>query len=949
MSLSGKVCLVTGATRGIGKGIALQLGEAGATVYITGRTMDPKPGAAVGGSIKETIAEIEARGGRAIGVQCDHKKDEDVKRLFEQIQQEQNGRLDLLVNNAYSAVSYIFESIGKKFWELDVSAWDEVNNVGLRNHYICSVYASRMMVERGTGLIVNISSAGGLRYLFNVPYGVGKAAVDRLAGDMAVELKSRGVAAVSLWPGAVQTEEIMSNLSNMPPQQRRVFEQGETVEFAGKAIVALASTPVSSLLKDKTGRVLLTGDLADEYCLRDAGNRQVLSMRSLKFMLSHAGYSWLAGFVPTFPKANQTGFIMSLSGKVCLVTGATRGIGKGIAIQLGQAGAIVYVTGRTLEPVNSVKADGDVAAIGGSIKETVAEIKARGGQAIGVQCDHRNDEDVKQLFEQIEREQNGRLDLLVNNAFSAARAIAENRGKMFWEMSPDMWDEVNNVGLRNHYICSVYASRMMVERGTGLIINVSSGGGLSYLFNVPYGVGKAAFDRMAADMSIELKSRGVAVISLWPGAVQTEEALAVVAAADADPSRVTRPIDRRMLELFRRGETTDFVGKAVTALAAQPVSSLLASKTGRVLLTAELASEYGFSDVDGRTIVSMRSAAFLLEFYGFSRLSGLIPACIKVPFWLLPLTGLICLVTGATRGIGKGIALQLGEAGATVYITGRTMDPKPGAAVGGSIKETIAEIEARGGRAIGVQCDHKMDEDVKRLFEQIQQEQNGRLDLLVNNAYSAVRLISESMGKKFWELDVSAWDEVNNVGLRNHYICSVYASRMMVERGTGLIVNLSSPGGLRYLFNVPYGVGKAALDRMAGDFAVELKPRGIAAISLWPGAVQTEEIMSDLSKMPPRQRRMFEQGETVEFAGKAIVALASTPVSSLLKDKTGRVLLTGDLADEYGLRDAGGRQIQSMRSIRFMLEQAGFLRLARLVPTFVKVPRFFLAIMGSKF
>lgn len=205
------------------------------------------------------------------------------------------------------------------------------------------------------------------------------------------------------------------------------------------------------------------------------------------------------------------------------------------------------------------------------------------------------------------------------------------------------------------------------------------------------------------------------------------------------------------------------------------------------------------------------------------------------------------------------------------------------------------------------------------------------------------------MGKKFWELDISAWDEVNNVGLRNHYICSVYAARMMVERGSGLIVNLSSPGGLRYLFNVPYGVGKAALDRMAGDMAVELKSRGVAAVSVWPGAVQTEEIMSNLARMPPRQRRMFEQGETVEFAGKAIAALASLPSSSLLNDKTGRVLLTGDLGDEYSLLDAGDRHVQSLRSVRYLLEQAGLINLARFVPGFIKVPRFFLAIMGSKF
>ena len=163
--LAGKVCIVTGATRGIGKGIALQLGENGAKVYITGRTLDPPKGSVVGGSLKDTAAEIEARGGKCIPVVCDHMKDDDVERLFEQVKRENDGQLDILVNNAYSAVNAIFSNMGVKFWETPVSMWDTVNAVGLRNHYICSVYACRMMVPRKQGLIVNVSSVGGLRYL----------------------------------------------------------------------------------------------------------------------------------------------------------------------------------------------------------------------------------------------------------------------------------------------------------------------------------------------------------------------------------------------------------------------------------------------------------------------------------------------------------------------------------------------------------------------------------------------------------------------------------------------------------------------------------------------------------------------------------------------------------------------------------------------------------------
>merc|ERR1711976_579844 len=127
-ALEGRVCLVTGASRGIGKGIALQLGEAGATVYITGRSMKNADGSR--GTLLETAKEIEDRGGRCIPVQCDHSKDEDVESLFRQISQEQDGRLDLLVNNAYAAVKAIMEYSGVKFWDQPLSMWDTVNNVG---------------------------------------------------------------------------------------------------------------------------------------------------------------------------------------------------------------------------------------------------------------------------------------------------------------------------------------------------------------------------------------------------------------------------------------------------------------------------------------------------------------------------------------------------------------------------------------------------------------------------------------------------------------------------------------------------------------------------------------------------------------------------------------------------------------------------------------------------
>ncbi|XP_029971674.1 dehydrogenase/reductase SDR family member 1-like [Salarias fasciatus] len=295
MSLSGWVCLVTGASRGIGRGIALQLSEAGATVYITGRQQK---------TLRQTAEEVKERGGYCVPVICDSTKDEEIEELFEQIRREQNGRLDLLVNNAYAGVQDIFNNVGKKFWETDPSIWDSINNTGLRGHYFFSVYASRMMVAQGRGLIVTISSFGGLQYLFNVPYGVGKAACDRLAADMAVELKKRGVASVSLWPGAVQTELVSQMiLQNEAPSGEEskfkdVFANGETTELSGKCIVNLAK---DKNLMSLTGKVLMTCDLARRYGIQDVDGRSVADYTSLKFLLSRSSYlSWLSAVVPSF-------------------------------------------------------------------------------------------------------------------------------------------------------------------------------------------------------------------------------------------------------------------------------------------------------------------------------------------------------------------------------------------------------------------------------------------------------------------------------------------------------------------------------------------------------------------------------------------------------------------------------------------------------------------------
>jgi len=300
----------------------------------------------------------------------------------------------------------------------------------------------------------------------------------------------------------------------------------------------------------------------------------------------------------------------NLSGKVCVVTGGSQGIGKGIALQLGEAGAIVYITGR-----NKV-----------NLEKAAQEVKERGAQkSIPLQVDHSNDEEVKNLFETIKNEQNGQLDVLVNNAYAGVNMIMENMGKSFWESNPfEVWDCINGVGLRNHYCCTTLASRIMTENKTGLIINVSSGGGLRYLFNVAYGVGKAACDRMAADCAIELKKHNVAMVSLWPGAVKTEKVQEQVLD--------NKDANEKSKKVWEGGESIEFSGKAVTRLASDDD---LMKKTGKILLTSHLATEYDFMDVDGTTPKDFTSVKYLMAASGHTWIAALVPSFVRIPLWVV--------------------------------------------------------------------------------------------------------------------------------------------------------------------------------------------------------------------------------------------------------------------------------------------------------------------------
>jgi len=207
----------------------------------------------------------------------------------------------VLVNNAYAGVSTIFNNTGKKFWETEpIETWDCINGVGLRGHYICTTLASRMMVKKKSGLIINVSSSGGLKYLFNVAYGVGKAGCDRMAADCALELKSSGVAMISLWPGPVKTEFITEHVSgnkNADDKMAKIFEKGETIEFSGIVCAYLAADPN---IMSRSGKIIMTADVAHEYGFNDIDGNSPIDFRQFRSLIAYAGYPGLAAWMPEF-------------------------------------------------------------------------------------------------------------------------------------------------------------------------------------------------------------------------------------------------------------------------------------------------------------------------------------------------------------------------------------------------------------------------------------------------------------------------------------------------------------------------------------------------------------------------------------------------------------------------------------------------------------------------
>jgi NAD(P)-dependent dehydrogenase (short-subunit alcohol dehydrogenase family) len=269
------VALVTGASRGVGRGIARGLGEAGATVYVTGRTtVEGSAPSRLPGTVQQTAQQVTALGGTGIAAPLDASDDDQIAGLIDRIASEQ-GRLDVLVNSVWGGYERFTDGSDFNpgpFWEQPLSLWDSMHRVGVRAHYVTSALAAPLMIRSGPGLIVSLSSFAGQVFVPPVPYGVAHAAIDRLARDMAEDLRPYKITSISLYPGLVLTESVLANLQYFEHEMNR-----ETPLFVGRVVAALAADDGAFSL---TGRWLVAAEVADTYGLTDEHGDRPTSNRS---------------------------------------------------------------------------------------------------------------------------------------------------------------------------------------------------------------------------------------------------------------------------------------------------------------------------------------------------------------------------------------------------------------------------------------------------------------------------------------------------------------------------------------------------------------------------------------------------------------------------------------------------------------------------------------------
>src|SRR5712675_24632 len=263
------VAVVTGGSRGAGKGIAIALGRSGATVYVTGRSQTPDD-SPYGGTVAETAALISEAGGKGVPMCIDHSKDEAVAELFARVGRD-HGRLDLLVNNAVKAVGV---TLPGGFWEKPLEAADLIT-IGLRSHFVASFYAAPLLITNGRGLIVNTGHYGAVAYHHGPVYGAQKAGADKMAADMAKELRPHNVAAVSIWMGGLDTERARAYLASLPADVRPKGKR-ESPQFTGRVIAALYA---SEKLMSLSGRALIGAELGAVLGVTDVDGSSPLSYR----------------------------------------------------------------------------------------------------------------------------------------------------------------------------------------------------------------------------------------------------------------------------------------------------------------------------------------------------------------------------------------------------------------------------------------------------------------------------------------------------------------------------------------------------------------------------------------------------------------------------------------------------------------------------------------------
>lgn len=287
----------------------------------------------------------------------------------------------------------------------------------------------------------------------------------------------------------------------------------------------------------------------------------------------------------------------------------------------------------------------------------------------------------------------------------------------------------------------------------------------------------------------------------------------------------------------------------------------------------------------------------------------------------------VAVVTGASRGAGRGIAVALGSYGCTVYVTGRSERLEDAPSVGnvilpGTIYETAAAITAAGGRGIPVRVDHGVDEDIAALFERVEREQ-GKLDILINNAFpNADQMTAPG---NFWEKPLELVDMLN-VGVRGGYVASWHAAPMLIRSGKGLVIFTSASGASHYVFGPVYGAHKASMDKFAADMAVDFRDHGVASLSIWMGTLLTERMQVMIDSDPERFGHLAATAETPEFTGHLIWSLYSDPD---LMTRSGQTLIGAEAAEAYGITDRGGRQPPSYRDLMGVYPRQQFAEVIR--------------------